>query len=49
MGGAIVPETKSRNLSAFKWKKGNWQYCSIQETPFQLQVNDISGLPHQRC
>jgi hypothetical protein len=48
-GGAIVPENNSWNLSAFKWSKGDWKYCSTQDTLASLQVQDIARVVHQLC
>ncbi len=41
--GAIVPEKMYWYLIDFHWTAGNWRYNTIQETPGNLFVKDISG------
>ncbi len=41
--GAIVPEKTCWYLVDFTWDSGTWQYCSTQESPADLYVNDLQG------
>jgi len=40
--GALVPEKTVWWLVSFVWNGSSWQYATIQDSPGQLQVNDIS-------
>lgn len=40
--GALAPEKKVWWLVSFVWNGSSWQYASIQDSPGELQVNDIS-------
>jgi len=41
--GALVPEKTVWWLVSFVWDGCTWQYASIQDSPGELQVNDISN------
>jgi hypothetical protein len=41
--GALVPEKTVWWLVSFDWDGCTWQYASIQDSPGELQVNDISN------
>jgi len=40
--GALVPEKTVWWLVSFKWSGTSWSYASIQDSPGELYVNDIS-------
>ncbi len=41
--GAIVPEKTVWWLVSFKWTGADWSYAGIQDSPGELQVNNISN------
>jgi hypothetical protein len=41
--GAIVPEETVWWLVSFKWTGTSWSYVSLQDSPGDLYVNDISN------
>jgi hypothetical protein len=42
-GGALVPSKSYWYLIHFQFKNNRWQYSSIQDTPGNLTIRDVSG------